>query len=467
MKTRKPKKSFVKPLSLKQIVALASSRAVFSEPTWTRVALTFALVPEIIGELREMIDTIPAPPSPDPIISAIRRICHPTDRLPWRHRGALANVGTSILSFSVLALEEARTSAWRCLDREPIGRVASWLKKTPLASYEHKASLELAYLASSYNVFCVARFGPQSEFISSQEWILEPLAGTAFDSWIFAEACMAQAMMLARTGQHTKAKDHLQVARDTLERSTQNDLVDLDVFLKLTQSWLDTVLEADPLQVEIQLTEALGALNKKADPWLALFLHHEAAKSAITFVVSRVLNDDVLARLRLEEQVGISQQARLEQSFRRLQEVFYDHGSGEADAILRALAHLEACDDLFQEFRTNRLTVVHDWLWAHALVHTDPIEGVHRIVRAITLAIEMDLGDRLEPMLKDVFYLISQLPRSAAAKEKKADCLSRVRGVLQLADQYQRKKRKKTPESGGGGSSSPVQVAIFDGSPLC
>lgn len=447
MNSVRKRKGWDKPLTLKQILGFASSRFVFSGPTWTRIAMTFAVNPEIVETLRSLSGQIPAAPSADPLISAIRRICHPSARLPQRHRRALAQIGTTELSFVQLALEEARTRSWRCLDRAPIGQAARWLSASPLAPFGPAASAKLASLAGSYNSLCVARFGMATEFVPSMAWIEE--VAIPADQWLLVEGPIAQALFLARIGRHSQAKEHLQGARKTLDDSIQDDLVDLRVFLSLTTAWIETLASGDEAKVECLLTEALGALPEEADPWLALFLHHECANAAITFVVCRIASEDILQRLRIADPTGPFSKDKMEQIFLRLQRVFYDHGSAEADAILRALTHLEACENLYEEFRTDRLAVIHDWLWAHALVHSDPIEGVDRLVRAITLALELGLGERLDPMSKDLFYLISQLSRVQDAGEKRKDCLARVFNTLERVAKSQQataRRNSRIPE---------------------
>lgn len=470
MKHPKRKKKPSQALTLDQVITLANSPAVFSESTWTRVAHTFALSPELITELRGLFDQIPESQSSDPVISAIRRICHPTERLPFRHRRALANAGTSKLSFQTLALEEARTISWRSLDREPISRVSRWMKTSPLAEYDRKTSQDLKYLAECYNALCVARFGVKSEMQTAMLWIYEYPEKRLLDDWLLVEGNIVNALFFARIGQHARAQELFRTARKDLEQTTQDDLVDLYAFLELAESWAGTISQEDEWQSEYHLTKALGSLDATADPWLALFLHHESAKTAITYVVSRMLEEKTMSQLALEGLGETSSERKLEEAFTRLQKAYYDHSLAESDSILRALAHLEACEDLFQEFRTDGLAVVHDWLWAHALVHSDPIESINRIVQSITLAITLDLGDRTIAMGNDVFYFIAQLKRVSDANPRKAESVTKSLHILNLVDQYLKSKRRKTPPNGtgGGGGIPPIaSVSIFDSPPAC
>lgn len=439
MKNRgRNKKKLLDPLTLEQIITYATSDDHLAKSTWTRIAHTFALTPAIAGELRQAFSRVPPHPSNDPIISAIRRISHPTDRLPFRHRRAIAEAGTTKLSFLQLVLEEARTSSWRNLNMEPLCTVIEWLCQLPLRSFNRKASLEIAILACSYTTFFTLRFGVEIDFKESGVSIPTYEIHEIKDAWIVVEGKLSLGLLFAKQGDFTRSAECFHHAEQSFSRQAETDLVDLKPFISLCRGWAGSLAGGEAWKIECHFTDALASLDETADPWLLLYLHHEAAKASITHLVSQMLGAERLKKI-YQELTHLAPEDQVNTLFFRLQEFYCEHSSAEADAIQRAHAHLEACDALYQEFKSEKLEAVQEWLWGHSLAHSNPIEGIDRMLRAIELGIKLNLESQIMTMIHDAFYLMAQLRRSPEPREKTRECTNRALDVMKIAFEYHKR----------------------------
>ncbi len=416
-------------LSLRQLTTIAVSDAKLSTSTWKRVAQTFEARPEIVQELAELREHIPQGSSRDLVISAIRRICWQSDRLPTRHRRAIREVGKSPLSFMRLALEEARTASWRTLDAEPLATMSQWIGQLPLKAVDEDASLELAFEASAYHSFCTLRFGEKDAFSPA----LLLMVDLAKDAWTatpaLVEGFLALALFHASIGQWTDSAECLHDAESLLGAGPNSglgdDLSELRAWLKLCRGWAEGIRKTEQWKMEYLITEALKELDRDSDPWLPLFLHHESAKSIIS-VGSASLPD--LGEL-LEHGFNRLADSELEQrqaSFAWLQAKFFEHSTHERDAILRAQAHLEAADQLFSEFRTDGLAISYLWLQSHTLIHDDPIRGIELIMESLKLAMKSGKSVSAQLIMIDTFYLLCQLGRSTESTERIQLCAGRA-----------------------------------------
>ncbi len=160
-----------------------------------------------------------------------------------------------------------------------------------------------------------------------------------------------------------------------------------------------------------------------SDPWLPLFIHHEAAKSALTSAfMSMPSTEDIEQHIRMD----LPLPERRQDLFAWLQAQYFDHGTAERDAMLRALAHLEAAEPLSAEFQTDEVALQHLWLWSHALIHTDPIRGIDMILEAYGRAMRREDFNRAGTMIMDALYLVCQLSRSSEPRERVQACIDRA-----------------------------------------
>ena len=338
-------------LSLDELIALSNQRAILWTDLWKKIVQTFEEIPDIAQTLACERDRVPAPASRDPFISALRRICWPSKRLPVRHRRVFTQLRESPLGILRLALEEARTWSWRSFDGSALANIARWLDCSPMKAIDPKISNELALTARVYSTLHSMWFGELGEnkdLVPAMKAMSEMGKYLSLRPSLVPEQLMTHALFSARQGDSDQAAESLHRAEMWVGLGVYQDSEEAGetrVFLSLCRAWVERVMASDEGKVECLLTEALSTLRPETDPWLVLFLHHEAAKSALTASVSRAPKSDPF----------------------------------ENDACTRALAHLEAAEPLFEEFRTENFSLAHRGLWARARAHTGPIHGIDQL----------------------------------------------------------------------------------------
>lgn len=325
--------------------------------------------------------------------------------------------------------------SWRSFGCGPLESLTNWILQRPLPGLDHHAGMnELGAIASSYLALITLRFGDEDDFMpvlrrmAILERYLSKKHAAADFTTALAEGMCTFGFLAAHQGDSATAGELFSKAEPWLNGPLgDGDAGELQAFFHICRAWSEGLLTDEEWRVECIYSEALAALKPNSDPWLPLFIHHEAAKSALTYASARMPSPEGIEQ-HIRMDLPIPERRR--DLFVWLQTQYFDHGTGERDAILRALAHLEAAEPLFAEFRTDEVAIQHLWLWSHALVHTDPIRGIDMILDAYGRALELEDFNRATTMALDALYLICQLSRSTEPRERVQECIDRAVNAL-------------------------------------
>ena len=395
-------------LSVDQLVAIARQDRL---PPGRRVILARTLAvldPALLGELIARRNEVPTTTGLDPFVNALRRIFWPGRRLPQRHRQAQSAIGGHILSFSCLLLEEARTLAWRQLDPVHLQRMATWLRKNPLRREETRQSDLLALRAMVESTLATAflRLGTQQasklgRAIYATIEFAKPLPDDECASELSALLTLSLALFYTRSGCPDKAETALVSAEASLLASISEHRAILRVVEGVVAGLFSP---ADSAAGENYFVSALGELEPDSDPWLSLYIHHLAARMALSISLpaatdleeslQRIARDMPLEELRLLEA-------------NRLMRAQADQQKENLD---RARLHIELAEPLLEELACEELKMLHHWLAAHAFQIQDPVKAVESLFAAMAIA-SVRNDKRLRTMRNDLPLIFAQTSR--------------------------------------------------------
>ncbi len=270
-----------------------------SPANWLALAQTFDARPAAVAELASRREEVPVAPVADAFVSALRRLCWPSFmRLPERHRLAVSACGQAKLSLARLALEEARTRAWRELDTKPLAALVRWLARLPFKLEENLDASNLAFRAYAYLALCENAIKPglatgrQRKVVRQMIDFGRDLPAQP-DNQLAGEALMAIALCCAKCFERTKASEALALAAKALETAGGEGRA----LLGLVRAWVDGEYQLASETAEALINAASCELDAAADPWLSLFLDHEGARLAVNHSLDqRRDNSDLLKK---------------------------------------------------------------------------------------------------------------------------------------------------------------------------
>lgn len=347
-----------KPVTLFELVAFANADQLPPDLRDAVVA-AFDAVPKTAAELRLEIERVPEPPAADPFVSALRRICWPSERLPGRHRKAIAAVGELPFAFARLVVEEARTFCWRAQSPDALSAVVKWIvpwaKKGGTEDHLELAGRALGYrslVAGCTLVFyerrkMLALYREQGRFVAAiKDRCRHPLE---------AEGVMAVELLQRLTGH--EATDGL---ADLVSEMDEDG--DTRVLFDFMEGLLVDLIGEDEDLAVARYMKALERRGADSDPWLEFFLHFSAARALIEVSTGEIPTlNTLLAKFQAgkrarQEPPGLSPQERLFGPFQAALE--NEHALRRAPA----LRHLEAIEPLFHEFQTPKIAAEYYWL---------------------------------------------------------------------------------------------------------
>jgi hypothetical protein len=328
------------------------------KPLRDAVVASIEAVPKAAADLRAEGIRVPEPPVPDPFISALRRICWPSERLPARHRQAVAAVGELSLAFARLVVEEARTFSWRAQSPDALSAVVKWILPWAKAGATEN-HLELAGRALGYRNLvagCTLVFDERHKLPSLYREHGRFVAANkkSCRQPIEAEGLIAFELLKRLTGDEV-TEDLAEVVNEIAEDG--DALVLLDFIEGL-------VVDLAGKDENLAVAKYLKALERRAadsDPWLEYFLRFSAARALINVSVAEIpdlksLLAQFMAGKAARPQPNLSPQERL---FGPFQAAFENEYALRRE---RALRHLEAIEPLFHEFRTPKMAAEYYWL---------------------------------------------------------------------------------------------------------
>lgn len=413
--------------TLLQLHSLANSDQRFTTEIWKRLVGTFEGDPELAQRFAELRATIRKPPAArDPFISALRRIAWPSDRLPAWHRRAVSEVGRAPLAFARLALEEARTWSWRTLNPDALGFITQWFGRLPFKDIDPRASTELIVTARTYDALATLRFGEPEDCRPALRKMCELEPYIPAESKVVVEGLFGLGLHYARNRDEEAASECFRNAEAILARWDGEDRGELSGFLHLFRAWAVGSLTRDYWRMECLETDALAKLDATADPWLTLFIHHEAAHAAMTAIVNRA-NGNYLV---IPGGPKTGHRDRHTADFVQVQKALFDHRQTEGDTIARALAHLEAAEPLFAEFRTDEFAKYHLWLEGHAYINEDPIKAMDRFLESALTAAGLGHVEEANFMTGAISYQMMHLDHLGPSPKQVDACRSRANTAL-------------------------------------
>lgn len=395
------------------------------------VVASFDADPQAAAELRARCDRVPEPPVADPFVSALRRLSWPSDRLPGRHRKAIAAVGQAPLAFVRLVVEEARTFSWRAQSPDALSAVVEWIVPWAQAGGTED-QLQLAGRALGYRdlvACCTLVFEEhrrlQALFRELAEFVVEneercPMA-------LEAEGVLAAELMYRYDG--NEPRDNFAAMVDELAEDG-----DTRVLLGCMEGLLvDLDGENENLAVDTY-RKALERRDADSDPWLEFFARFSAARALINVSVGQVPDLRVLL-----EELNAGEPARpgpwggspRDRLFGPYQAAL------ESEYLLRrepALRHLEAIEPLFHEFRTPKVAMQYYWLLVECHRPFDIYRALDYCCDAVLAAEELYRPDdsRIEHMLVTAALIRHAARRNARIPaERKMAVERRVEEVLQ------------------------------------
>ena len=366
-------------LDADQLVACAG-KAQLTPVKWLALLQASKARPAVFSELPARREEIPPEPVTDPFVSALRRLAWPSGRLPERHRRAIAAFGEAPLSLLRLALEEARTRGWRELDARSLGKLVRWLAKLPWEAKEIAAHAALAARGRAYLAYCLNAVEPdlasRRQRLVFHEMLdyskLRPFSRAGHE--VEGERLLATALYYSKCLARRQAGDALGKARQHFENSGSEE----HTHLALVRAWVDGEYFFDPERAEALMVEALEKIGYGADPWLAFFIRHEAARITVR-QGRRAYNTHLFLR-------GGSFEKAIELGRAWVNQQPGEMSAARAAALRRTHRHLEAAAPLVGEFESTALRLRRLWFWGLAVQVDEPEEGLRYLTEALELA---------------------------------------------------------------------------------
>lgn len=418
------------------------------------VVACFDAGPQAAAELRAECDRVPEPPVADPFVSALRRISWPSDRLPGRHRKAIAAVGQAPLAFVRLVVEEARTFSWRAQSPDTLSAVVKWIVPWANKAGGTRDRLQLAGRALGYRNFvacCTLVFDEHKKlpalFRELARFVVknEERCPMALES----EGMLAIELMYLYKDLEP-LHSFAELASDVAEDSDSQVLIGFMEGLLADLKGKDENLAVD------NYMKALERRDADSDPWLEFFLRYSAARALINVSISRIPDLRMIVEELSSEDTALpspwggSPRDRLFGPYQ---------AALEREYLVRrepALRHLEAIEPLFHEFRTPAIAMHYYWLLVECHRAFDSYRALDYCCDAVLAAEELYPPDdsRIEHMLATAAlirhaargYISIPAERRMAVERRVEEVLqTRLDSRLAAAEARMPKKRKERP----------------------
>ncbi len=415
-----------KVYSLQQLLSIANGSCRFPAPVWRKLVHSFGpehalwLLATAPAE-RDAVSVFPA--LRDPFVSALRRVFWPSARLSVRHRRALRKVGHEPLGLVWLAVEEARTAAWRSFDRSLLRDLAAWLARFPLRAIDRKASVDLLATVRTYNALYSVAFEARDDYLPAVRQVAEILKEHPASGSIVVEALFSRALLAARMNDEVKVQECLREAEAAIYRCDEEDQHELLVWLGVIRAMAVDYLAGDPLRADELRIQTLKTCDDRSDPWLPLFLHHEAARAAL-LDVCQIWTE-------LGKRRTICFQPR-----------FFRQAASRPDRMGHALAHLEAAEKRFRELVTGSFAVNHLSLHGHALVLEDPVKGLDLLLEALNFAVQGWNPEEATRVAATLSFFVKNLSEAGLPQKCIEVCAEKAREALANARAVQEWRRQ-------------------------
>jgi hypothetical protein len=379
------------PLTTAKLVALANKDQL---PKSLRDAVAASLgAPEAAENLRAGRDEVLDEPVADPFVRALRRIAWPSDRLPGRHRKAIAAVGQEPLAFVRLVVEEARTESWRAFSPDALAQVVQWI--VPWAKDHGELDrLRLAARALGYRNLVASYTIIVQDHEKLRRWNLELAAfmKVSDDRWpslLEAEAYMSMEI-LSRYAGYPSLEDFDVLMAHMMEDS------DSRMLLGFMEGFLANHYGPGENAAVEAFMRALEHRDADSDPWLEFFLRFYAARVLVTASLRAVPDLEGLARQILAADAtpaGLRGKVLREPQMRVIHQFQSDLEAEYRERREPALRHLEAIERLFHEFRTPEIAVQYYCLLVECLRAYESHQALDYCCDAVLAAEEQDPGD--------------------------------------------------------------------------
>lgn len=422
-----------KPLTTTELIAIAKADRL-SAAEWNRLVATFEADPEMVRALRDRRAEVPDDPVSDPFVSALRRLCWPSDRLPGRHRKAIAAVGSAPLGFLRLVVEEGRTYCWRNQSPAALSPVATWLVKRARADPREEV-IQLAGRALGYRnlvaCYTVAVDDPRSLAPTIRE-----IHKFVRD---FRERCEipleAEGLMAGWVENVYLQRENPEYAADLVRHFAEDS--DTLILLGFMEGYLNGILKDDAAVAVAAFLKALEHRDSDSDPWLEFFVHYCAAR-----VLVNVSLDEV-GHLPLEymKKAGSLLPQPEEEWGRELTPL----GLLKTDYQMRfalehverrgpALRYLEAVEPLFHEFKTPQVATTYYRLLFECHRCHDPYQALDYACDAILAAEQVDPNNELIDQLMVSAALMMKLSRRLPGPRTEKEVFAIQRRVAEVID---------------------------------
>lgn len=413
--------------TVQQIVAIARTGGI-SPKQWTTIAAAVELEPEEVArQLARDRDGIPKSSCSDPIVSALRRMAWPSDRLPCRHRLALAGLGAEPLAFPKLCLEEARTASWRRFTADKISMVAAWMTRRRTAEKNPEWD-QLVLTARIYETLLIVRFGEEAACRAALRRVTVGISTTP-EPGLVAEALLAWGLLHARSGEDDDSRSTFDRAAAFLNALEAPETAELRLLLELCRGWASLALGHEAAEAERIFAAALELETAEADPWLHLLLAHEAALAVVAQAQQRIDPKVAFDMAEILPTLGAGPAPEL---FQMVRGRWTAHQMAEAPTLARALGYLAAAEPLFRELATPELSIDHGYVWAHALASDEPFQALKHLAQAIELALQHGQPEMAQLMATDSACLLFRLDPFLLPPDAEA-VLSRVSRLIQAS----------------------------------
>lgn len=410
--TASPRRSQQSPL---QLEALANFDGRFNPEIWKRLVAAFDRSSDLAREFATARVKVPQPAAVrDPFVSALRRMRWPSDRLPIRHFRALDGVGRHPLGLVSLALEEARTSAWRSFDRAQLIDLAPWLARLPFKKIDRTASIALLAAVRTYNALFAVCFEHREDYLPVIRQMRELFEEHPPKGPNLVESFFVRALLAARMNEAARAHELFLEAEAEIGRCDKAERPELVLWLGIFRSMAVDFLAGDPVRADELRIQTIKASDDRSDPWLPLLLHHEAARAALL-------------------DVG---QLWLESGRRRsvpFQTRFFRQAASRPDRMGQALAHLETAEKLFQELAAGLFAIHHLSLHGHALALENPVKGLDLLVDALERAVNGWDQEETTRVAATIASFVQNLAASGSSPIQIEEHAKKARKVLAAA----------------------------------
>jgi len=399
-------------LAVDELVAQAC-KPELSRAKWSALFHLSKAWPAAFAELPTRREEIPPAPVADPFVSALRRLAWPSVRLPERHRKTIASFGEAPLSLLRLALEEANTRGWREQDAHGLARLVKWQASLHWEAAEFGSQAALLFRSRVYLVFCLNVSEPGLASRQQQRAARDMLQcfelcpkGNHADGDTLLAVALGYAKRLARP----QASAALAEAARRLAGGSSEERT----LLALVRAWVEGEYCFDLAKAGDLVNEAFETFDENADPWLAFFLHQEAARLAAK--ESRKSRECNIALLRpapsLEKAIELGTEWVRQQPL--------ELSEAAVAALGRVRRHLEVAAPLAPEFETAALRLRRLWNWGLALQLDEPEEGLRHLAEAFEL-VRARQDPRLEfQILEDILFFQARLKASSGSSHARA-----------------------------------------------